>query len=60
MEKKKIHNVPEYAYDYKYVVHSIVNGEFWFYGAYNDIVKAMEAAAAIQGSGAEAGEFEAV
>jgi hypothetical protein len=60
MEKKKIHNVPEYAYKYKYIVHSIVNGEFWFYGAYNDIVKAMEAAAAIQGSGAEAGEFEAV
>ena len=36
----KINNMPEHAADYKYVVATLVNGELWFYEAYNEYEKA--------------------
>lgn len=36
----KIKNVPDYAFDYEYVVACWVDEEWWFYGAYNDEEKA--------------------
>ena len=32
----KILNAPNYATEYKYIVATPINGELWFYGAYND------------------------
>jgi hypothetical protein len=40
----KINNVPDYAYDYKYIVARWVEEEWWFYEAYNDEEKADEVA----------------
>ena len=37
----KINNLPNYAEDYKYIVVTLVDGELWFYGAYNDYEKAL-------------------
>ena len=36
MEKIKVNNVPQYAYEYKYVAVVMVSGERWFFGAYNN------------------------
>ena len=36
----KINNLPNYAEDYKYIVVTLVDGELWFYGAYNEYEKA--------------------
>ena len=47
--KVKIHNVPEYAWDYKFIVYSNCNGEFWFFGAYNEVSKALAAFTEAQG-----------
>lgn len=46
---EKIENLPEYALEYKYIVCRIVDGKHWFYGAYNDVLKAANAAQAICG-----------
>ena len=32
----KIHNMPDYAKDYEFLVVRVVNGEYWFYGAYTN------------------------
>ena len=40
----KINNVEKYAMNKKYIVARVVDHEFWFYGAYNDIKWAEEAA----------------
>ena len=40
----KINNMPDYANDYKYVVARIVDDDLWFWGAYNDYRKAINAA----------------
>lgn len=45
----KIKNCPDYVNKYEYVVAREVDGEFWFYGAYDDIEKAREVAAEING-----------
>ena len=37
-----IKNLPDYAKQYKYVIVTIVDGELWFYGAYNDFNKATD------------------
>lgn len=36
----KINNIPSYAKNYKYIVVTLVDGELWFYGAYNEYEKA--------------------
>lgn len=35
-----IKNLPDYANDYKYVVAREVDGDWWFWGAYNVFEKA--------------------
>lgn len=47
--EKKIQNCPEYAKDYEYIVCSVVDNEFWFYGAYKNGFKARQVAAEIGG-----------
>ena len=40
----KINNLPIYAKNYKYIVARLIDGGWWFYGAYNDGFKAEHAA----------------
>ena len=42
-----IHNVPEYAKNYPYLVVNLVEGEFQFWGAYKTLTKASEVASTI-------------
>ena len=44
-----IQNVPEYAKNYKYIVARRVDGELYFWGAWNDRNKANEVAIEIGG-----------
>ena len=44
-----IKNLPGYANDYTYVVARKVDGEWWFWGAYNDFRAAGDAAWEIDG-----------
>lgn len=44
-----IQNVPEYAKNYKYIVVRRVDGELYFWGAWNDRNKAKEVAIEIGG-----------
>lgn len=39
-----INNVPDYANDYRFIVARYVDGEYWFWGAWNDRNKANEVA----------------
>ena len=32
----KINNIPEYANHFKYIVATLVEGQLWFYGAYDE------------------------
>lgn len=36
----KVNNVPDYAKTRRFWVVKIVDGEYWFYGAFNDVTKA--------------------
>ena len=45
----KINNLPEYARDYNWIVARIVDGEAWFYGAYNDEGKAFAVGTEVNG-----------
>lgn len=45
-----INNLPMYAGIYLYIVAREVDGEFWFWGAYNDYDKACEVAHSIKGT----------
>ena len=45
-----IRNMPAYVGDYAFIVVREVNGEMWFYGAYNDRVRANSVARDIGGS----------
>ena len=50
MEKKIIiHNKPDYADDYEFVVARKCDNEYWFYGAYKDGFRADKAASEIGG-----------
>ena len=40
----EIKNLPTYATDYKYIVAKEVDGDWWFYGAYNEGSRAERAA----------------
>ena len=33
----EISNLPTYAYEYRFIVTTMCDTEFWFYGAYNDM-----------------------
>ena len=44
-----INNISEYASKYEYIVASNVDGELWFYGAYETESRAIDAAAFING-----------
>ena len=45
----EIQNLPEYAKDCRYVVVRLLDNEYWFYGAYNDIEQAQKIAQEING-----------
>lgn len=45
----KVNNYPNYATQYKYIVTRLVEGEHWFWGAYNDYFKAEQVADEIGG-----------
>lgn len=45
----RINDLPAYACDYKYIVVSKVNNEYWFYGSFNDFERAMRIADKIGG-----------
>ena len=45
----KINNLPTYANEYKYIVVREIDGEWWFYGAYNEGSKAEHAAVECNG-----------
>lgn len=45
----KINNVPTYANEYNYIVAERIDGELWFWGAWNDGNKANEVALEING-----------
>ena len=36
-----VKNLPEYANEYKYIVASQIDGDLWFWGAWNDMKKAI-------------------
>lgn len=42
----KILNVSKYAVDYKYIVARYIDGDWWFFGAWNDYDKATRVAMA--------------
>lgn len=44
-----VHNAPEYAKQYKYIVATIVAGTAWFYGAWNKLEYAQQAAEELDG-----------
>jgi hypothetical protein len=48
-EKIIIHNKPDYANDYEFVVARERDNEYWFWGAYEDGFKADKAASEIGG-----------
>lgn len=45
----KINNEPNYAKDYEFIVARKVDGEFWFWGAYENGFRAEQAALEING-----------
>lgn len=45
----KINNIPDYAKEYDFIVARECDGEFWFYGAYETVNRAMEVAIAVDG-----------
>lgn len=49
MTEIKINNEPEYAKDYEHIVARLVDGEYWFWGAYEDGFVADRAASEING-----------
>ena len=42
MEHVKINNKSSNYANYKYVIYLVVDGENWYYGAYNDLVRCSE------------------
>lgn len=44
-----INNIPAYAAKHAYIVARKVNGEYWFYGAYDTFNRAMEVAWEVDG-----------
>jgi hypothetical protein len=44
-----VYNVPAYAAEYPYVVVREVEGEYWFYGAYENVFRASKVAYEVHG-----------
>ena len=44
-----VKNLPEYANEYQYIVASRIDGDLWFWGAWNDMKEAINAAEKIDG-----------
>jgi len=44
-----IHNLPDYARTRNYIVVRVVDNEFWFWGAWDELDPAWDAAMAIDG-----------
>ena len=44
-----VKNLSSYAINYKYIVASDIDGDLWFYGAWNDKSRAYEVAKNIRG-----------
>lgn len=38
----EINNIPEYAKKYKFIVAKLVDGEYWFLSAHNELEKAQK------------------
>ena len=49
MSIEKIENLPEYAYQYRFIVYRGTDGQQWFWGAYSDAGKACEVAKTVDG-----------
>ena len=49
MSIEKIENLPEYAYQYRFIVYRDADGQHWFWGAYSDAGKACEVAKTVDG-----------
>lgn len=45
----QVNNLPEYARDRKWIVATLDGDEFWFFGAYDDIRTAVDAAKEVDG-----------
>ena len=45
----KIHNMPIYAWKYTYIVYRSIDGDAWFYGAFDSVNEASQAAAEVHG-----------
>ena len=45
----RVQNLPEYANEYQYIVASRIDGDLWFWGAWNNMKKAINAAEEIGG-----------
>lgn len=45
-----INNLPNYAYEYPFIVVRVCDGEFWFWGAYKTNHRAFEVASEIDGT----------
>lgn len=48
-EKLKVYNLPDYAWENKFIVYRSVDGKAWFWGAYNEVSEAQKAADEIHG-----------
>lgn len=49
MLKLIINNLPDYATNYNYIVASVLDGDLWFYGAWDNEDKAYDMARIING-----------
>lgn len=56
----KVNNVSENAHNYPWMVIRLVDGEWWYYGAWNDVKKAAQAAADVGGAVVPSGVVEDV
>lgn len=45
----KIHNMPIYAWKYQYIVYRSIDGDAWFYGAFDSVNEASQVAAEVHG-----------
>ena len=58
MDMKEINNVPQYAHEYRFIVYRVVDGERYFWGAWNDSGKAVTAAKEIGGEVMDRGDMQ--
>lgn len=56
MSIEKIENLPEYAYQYRFIVYRDADGQHWFWGAYSDSRKACEVTKTVDGYVFDRGE----